>query len=211
VLSHAYFGEQIWEKVTLFILLSGITLFLLLYYCSPRILKRISSARVCMYINDGKRVLSKRLVISFIVITLIVQYYIFFTSYNDLTWLIAQGDDLFQIHFLVGTFVYLLKFSDTTNIALYCTLRQSISYKYDKGLFFLGLFSLFSFIIFTLKIGNRSDLIAVILGIVVFETSQIVITFRKLAGMCLLGITLVAYSYMLGNSRAENDGQDVDL
>ena len=209
--SQAYFGEEIWQNVTLFILLSGITLFLFLYYCSPRILKKMRSTRLCMYVYDGKRVSSRRLVIAFIVINLIVQYCIFFISYNELTWSIAQGDDLFQVHFLVGTFVYLLKFSDATNIALYCTLRQSISYKNNTGLFLLGLFSFISFIVFTLKIGNRSDLIAVILGIVVFETSQIIITFRKLAGICFFGVALIAYSYFLGNARAESGEQNIDL
>jgi hypothetical protein len=207
----AYFGVEIWREATIFILLSGIALFVLLNYCSSGILKVVQSSRIYVHVDHVNSRICPRIVLVIFTATLMVQYYILITVPGSLTWLSVQQQDVFQQNLPAGVFMFLIKASLGSNIVLYSSMRQSKSFKNSRFLWFVGILSIASFIIFTLKVGSRGDISALLVGITLFETSMIRLRSRHLITIVILGCCFFGYLQFVEIQRDPNSNMESDL
>lgn len=154
--------------------------------------------------------LARRVVCILIALSLVAQYCIYFADSDGLSWSTVQNEDIYQLDFLAGAFMFMMKFSLALNLALYCTLRQIRILANSKHLPVLAVISMASFMIFTFKVGSRTDTLALFLGIAVFEAGRIRFTARRIVAVGVIVCTLYAYLSVLGNHRTEQSGVDTD-
>lgn len=207
----AYFGVEVWRQAAIFILLSGITLFFLLNYCSSGILRVVQASRIYVQVDQINSKVYPRLVLVIFTAILMVQYYILITVPSSLTWLSVQQEDAFEQNLPASVFMFLIKASVGSNIVLYCSMRQSRSFKSSPFLWLLAIVSIASFILFTFKVGSRGDISALLVGISLFETSRIKVRFRHLIMIAILGSCFFGYLQLVEIQRDSTSSLDSDL
>ena len=208
----AYFGEGVWRTASIFIICSAITLLCFLRYASFYVEQAIKgmTSSLSIYSTPGRS--SRRVVCGYFICTLVMEWLLFAVRYQNISWDSAQQEDLFSSLPLVGMFVLLVKLSVGTNIALYCSARQARTTgvsRYTVPL--LLLISLASFLVFTFKLGNRTDNIALALGVSVFEISQVRLGLRHFVIAGVLATVLVGYLNILEASRYSEAPSDTDF
>lgn len=209
----AYFGEQMWRPATFFVILSGVSLFSFLMFASgplegiiqPRLVARVQ-------LFPAARGGSRHRFASLLITTLLfLQTCIFLFDYSSISWENAQKEEVFSTTLALGIFILLVKLSVGINLALYCLLRQQTASKQTRSSRKLFVASLLLFLLFTFKLGNRTDDVAFFLGIVVFETSRLQLRPRHFAIALGIAAMLIAYLNFLEAHRYEDGPAEVDF
>jgi hypothetical protein len=127
----------------------------------------------------------------------------FFTYfyYEDLSWYLAQEESL-----PAGLMVFLTYFKCSVGICifLYALSQKSMSNHYKLFRLFFALF-LILFAITSTKLGNRTDVIALLSGILFFQLSIKKLDARSLAGVLVLVLLAIVAASTIEFYRYEND------
>lgn len=132
---------------------------------------------------------------------LVAQWGMLILRPDDLSWVVVQQENLFSANPLAGLFVASVKSSVAINVALYCIVRLRIRRSTVMRVFTVMSFA--SFLVFAAKLGNRTDVLALFLGIFVFEASKTKLKFVHFARLALISAALLIFLILIESLRAE--------
>ena len=196
-LTNAYFGPEIWYSITLFIILS-FTLFISFFVFRNTLYAAIPfKTEVILRPNVQRRN------VAFLFICLLMLYNIFYLSNNTVNWRVASDEIELTKSFSLRLFIMIFKFTSGLIILLYAYIREQpreTSMRKEKAmLFLLSVLFIFS----SYKLGNRTDLIAVFLGLVTFETYRTKINLLKIAAGLGFSALFIAIAFYIEFNRYE--------
>jgi hypothetical protein len=154
-LMNAYFGNQILNTVFLFVLFSF--LFIIIFFCIGR--KTIMNKSIRIFEFKVFQ-FSRNLGFLLLLLIIIVQSYIFILYYSRLNYN-NINNDYFKNEFLISIFITLYKFFPGILIVLYDL------YKLKLIKFFFWIY-LITFLFITLKLGFKTDLVALLVGLMIY-------------------------------------------
>lgn len=203
-LSHAYYGKEYFYNFYVFTFLSFITFFLLFQIRFPK-LKRKEKYNVVKKV----RPVNYLIFIFFILLFLTYQLFYFYTNYDFISYdqsnpqVIAEGGTMFFI------FSVCFKFMAAIILILYAQYRLKkdyvgISYLKRYHVFFLLLIFLPLFYLIANKLGNRTDILALLLGILTFEYLM-GFNKKKLLKMGLAVLAVMALLFYIQNTRGNQE------
>jgi len=136
-------------------------------------------------------------------------------NFADISWQTAQDDDITGAS--LGYFLFIVIFKQTVGffLILYAIARQRTGPAPRQLVLALLAITSLLFLISAAKLGNRTDILAVTLGIVVYETSQTRINAKFLlrcaVALLMVGLLLVAVETGRTEDAKESDGVAVAL
>jgi hypothetical protein len=208
-LLRAYFGTDAWYQATLFIILSLITLLVGFVYLRPKLLKIM---RFSLTIKKRK---SQRGLLPLVTLLILIMFLAYQATYLVSNW------DVLSYGFIVNfedtkssplLFIFLLniKLSVSITFAIYATLceRQSIL---PKAIIISLLVTYLTLLLLACyKTGNTTDLLALLLGIVVYELDkQPSLNWKNFLNsilrLALYSVVIVFFALLLRYSRIEGN------
>lgn len=169
-LIQAYFGEAVWMPAT-GLVITSLTAFLITF----RWLRNpvLASIPISLHIQPAPRP-NFRILIGVGLIAALLAYEALYLllNFGDISWQTAQDEDITGASLGYFLFIAIFKQLVAVCLILYAVVRQgSRSFpKWIQRLFLL--LSLALFLAIAAKLGNRTDLVAVTLGIVAYETAR---------------------------------------
>ena len=212
-LIQAYFGEQVWMPATLLII-GSLLMFLAVYKFGGRLLFAFIPFRLQINQRKSPGLVSNA---ALLLITLLIAYEALYLllNFGDISWQTAQDDDITGAS--VGYFLFIFIFKQTVGfcLLLYAVARQGVGPASRTLVTTLLAISFAIFLVSAAKLGNRTDLLAVSLGIFVYETSQTRINTRFLlrSAIALSVVALLLIGVEIGRTEnaQESDGIAVAL
>jgi hypothetical protein len=208
-LIQAYFGEDVWLTATQFIILSMFAFFVAFKYGRNAILTHLpfhlsikprKTARVPLWIGTA-----------LIVAILAYDACYLLLNFSDISWQTAQEDEVTGAS--PGYFLFLTLFKQMVGVCLilYAALRQESTLIRKWPLRGLSLVAFALFLFIAVKLGNRTDLVAITLGIVTYETAKSRIDAKFLlrvgAALCIVVFLLIVVEV----SRSQNESEATGL
>lgn len=204
-LIQAYFGESVWTPATTLIITSLIAFLIFFRLSRDAILTAIPvfvnvklSARPKLGAFAG-------LTIAACLLSYEATYLLFNSA--DISWQTAQDDDITGNN--LGYFLFIFFFKQTVAICLtlYSIHRQNPPHipRSIVRILLIGSFTLF--LITAAKLGNRTDLVALTLGIIAYETanSRIDAKFMIRCAIALLFVLLLLLAVEVGRTQNEQE------
>ena len=192
----AYFGPDMFYSVNLFVTLSFVSFFILFYLFYKCVVRRPAYKVVKS---------SPRLSIIFYIVLIghIIGMALYFHANYDLITYANAYDEKFQASQGLPFLIFGLGFKQFVfiNLALYFMLRvktQDSPYINRMIVFILFLLEFILFILLTLKLGNRTDLLSFTLGIVFLEIEIMRFAKYKYLNILKLALVVAVVIYTLG-------------
>jgi hypothetical protein len=208
-LIQAYFGEDVWFDATI-IIMATLVLFLILFaFCREWLLKSIPF-RVTASIHQKPRL---RALVATAVVSVLTFYQISYLiiNYDNISWATAQDEELTGSSVGYFIFIFIFKLTVAISIVLYVLVRQKIFALSRPFLRLLMATVLGLFIIISVRLGNRTDLLALTLGIAVFESSQIRFTPRIILKSLVAGAIVVTALSLVELGRYDTEKENSGL
>lgn len=212
-LIQAYFGEEVWTPATLLIITSMATFLCAYKFARSKIFEAIP-LRIQITPRKNQKLASN---IALLLITTLITYEAAYLTLNfaDISWQTAQDDDITGASF--GYFLFIVIFKQTVGffLVLYAVARQCTGPAPKSLIRILLAVTFLLFIISAAKLGNRTDILAITLGIIVYETSQTRINakflFRCAAALAAVAALLVGVEIGRTENAQESNGIAVAL
>ena len=197
VTTNAYFGPEIWYPITIFIILS-FTLFISFF-----VFRNILYAAIPFKTEVIFRPHIQRRNVAFLFMCLLMLYNIFYLilNHNTINWNVASDEVELTKSFSLRLFIMIFKFTSGLIILLYAYIREQArktNMRKEKAMFFL-LSVLFIFSSY--KLGNRTDLIAILLGLLTYESYMAKINLRKITAGLSLTVLFIAVAFYIELNR----------
>lgn len=209
---NAYFGDEISNEVTLFVICSAVSLFLFLRFCAGSVIRAGAKMTALIALKEARAASRAQSIAVFALsCALALQVIALIVNYSQISWENAQMDDVFTATPLVGILILLVKASVGTNIAMYANMRETGFRNLPFAVKALTSVSLPAFMVFTFKLGNRADSVSLLLGLTIYELNKISFGWRHFWRLLVVALCLLVYLNTVEAIRASNTPSDVDL
>lgn len=203
----AYFGEEPWYVATRLIILSfacTILIFMLFWKKIVRGMPFGLAVRTFRNRSWGR--------ISIILLTLVILFestYLFF-NYTAIGWGTIQDEEFVSGSFFLGVFVFLFKLLVAAVYVLYCVLRFNNSTFPRIAIQALFLASFLVFLVAAFRMGNRTDLLALSVGIAVFELYRHRINIKVVLKLVAASMVLLSFLVIVESTRYVDGAVELD-
>jgi hypothetical protein len=205
-----YFGEPVWYSATVFIILSLLSFWLVFAMFRKRFAAAIPV--ILLVTRTAPRRAGFYAITAALVVALILAYEIIYLAlnYEDISWYTAQDEDFIAAR--TGYFVFMLfiKLLVGITVTTYVLVRQRAGVLSRSVQLTLLAAILIVFVVGTFRLGNRTDLLAVLLGIVVFETSQVKLSVRRIVKAVPVAVLAFAALSLVELTRYDGGQQELD-
>ena len=204
----AYFGSDIWYESVVFVLLS---LFSVLLFFSFAWKKLFLLWPFWFKISYRNKTFFSYAALA--VICLAITFQVAYLSFqvNTLSYIVVSDDDLVKSNILLSIFLVLFKLSVGSNYILYNLLRTGAAVFSRYIIYFIALFSFPTFLYTAFVLGNRTDILALCLGVFVYEMYRIRIgPIIALKSLLLILATFFLLSFV-ESTRNATSGPSLDL
>lgn len=211
IIIHAYFGKKYYYSFYYFNFLSFLFTFLifrLLHFKMQRI-KQISIRKI-----NNKSPFYLFLFVMIIYFSYLIIF--FFVNYNEISYATVSDPDFINIHgIFFKIFSYFFKILVPLSVLFYGQYRfkdfyKSISFMSKPMILYLFLISIILLFIISNKNGSRTDLVALMCGIVILEL-KIGITKKKILKLIAFPILLLLFLIILENTRESKTDFDIEI
>lgn len=199
-LTNAYFGPEIWYPITFFIIMSFV-LFILFFF-----FRNILYAAIPFRTEVILRPKIQRRNLVFFLIYLLALYNILYlvNNYDTLNWSVASDETELTKSLFLRLFIMIFKFTTGLIVLLYVYIReQSCDTNTRKEKTILILLSIL-FIFTSYRLGNRTDLIAICLGLLTYESYKSKLNLKKITAGLGLALLFVAVAFFIELNRYSN-------
>ena len=209
---NAYFGDEISNEITLFVICSAVSLFLFLRFWAGSVIRVGAKLTALFAVKEARAASRAQSVVVFVLFSaLALQFTALIVNYSQISWENAQMDDVFTATPLVGILILLVKASVGTNIALYANMRERGFRNLPSAVKVLTFVSPPAFIMFTFKLGNRADSVSLLLGLAIYELNRISFGWKHFWRLLAVAACLLIYLNTVETIRASSTPSDVDL
>lgn len=203
----AYFGEELWFDYYYFILFSMISFFLLFYLFRDFL---ISRSLGYVYAKASFDFDFRIIAFAYIILSLLFQVSCMLIYFSDISWSSIADEVFMDSHLFLKIAVRLFKLSVASNLVLYCIWRNRCTDSLvSLGIRILLIPSFAFFLFFATKLGNRTDILALIFGIIIFEIIARRTSLKKISTIVLISLiiltTIESFRYEDTNARVEYD------
>lgn len=200
----AHFGESVWFSATYFIILSFVAIILVFATSWRRLVNAVP-----FRLRIGARRKSELAIVFILVISLV---WIAFNAYLIANWDIINYETAQEVDFsstpAYFAFYFVFKFSVAIIYALYSIWRGGGASVRIRVLGLLLMMYGVSFSIAAFKLGNRTDILALVVGVCVFEVVRAGSIKKALARLTVVFVTGLAFLLSIQFFRKESDGWD---
>ncbi|MFY9510926.1 MAG: hypothetical protein WAQ05_08140 [Rubrivivax sp.] len=209
VLILAYFDEAPWLPSTMLITMSAASFFLLFVFARHRITQLIPVQLLVRRPRSPRAAAQLALAIVVPAIGYVLLYFVL--NFGDISWFTAQDEDLLSQSFGFRLFIGFFKMMVGLVVVLYALARHRRGFFSPHAAWAMFALCAALFVVISFRLGNRTDLLAVGLGIAIFESLNVRLGWRTLlkAGAGALG--LLALLLVIEALRYGEDSQSVDL
>ncbi|WP_305953205.1 hypothetical protein [Emticicia oligotrophica] len=198
----ADFGPEIFPKFMIFVILSFFTLFLVFFFFFDKV-NRSSKYRVINNSTNKKRFFF----LLILIFHLLIQILFFSINYDELNYSNFSDED-FQSEKGISITIFGICFKQSVSIIIisYIYLRLSkledfSKYKkFNKILMFFAISEVVLFLLIATKVGNRTDILAVMISIFIFEYQYIKIESQKIDFNKIIKLILFVFFVLYGLS-----------
>lgn len=204
----AYFGEFVWYDATIFIILSFISVFLgFSIFWS----KLVNLMPITFRINTSKYDFVESAALLLTIIIVIFQVLYLSINFPDINWYTNQDEDFRAGSIIFSFYIFLFKYSVGLNLVLYGVVKSGIG-SFSKNIYIALLISSFAiFLISAVRLGNRTDLLALSLGIMVYHLYRDKFDRKRLLQILGSAAFLSAILYFVEAARYNDDGVDLNF
>lgn len=203
-LAKAYFGKQAFYEFYFFNILSFLFFFIIFYFTYPILIK----VKKYELIKESKGM--KPYIFLFIIFCYFSFIFLYFINHLDvINWTNAADEDFLKNQGLVYK-LFAASFKTLNGIAIIFYIKWRVKNEYENISFFPKSFLLFllalSLVMLLLicnQIGSRTDIVAFILGVGIFEVKQ-GLSVKKILKFLTVTLVLLIFMLYLENARAEN-------
>ena len=207
LLINAYFGEEIWYESIVFVLLSLLSI---LFFFSLGWKKMVLSFPFRVDISSHKRSFSSYFALVTIFFILAFQIGYLIVRPENVTWYVAQDEEFVSNNVQFAIFIFLFKLSVSINYILYFLVRMGGSVFRGALIKAIAVVSFLTFTVIAFNLGNRTDVLALFLGISVFELYRFRLKLRVVAKFLIAGLVVVVGLLIIEASRYTENNIQID-
>jgi hypothetical protein len=204
----AYFGASIWYESVIFVLLS---LFSILLFFSLAWKKLFLLWPFSIQISYRRKSIFSYASLAIICLALIFQIAYLFFQVDTLSYSTVSDQDLIESNVVLSIFFILFKLSVGSNYILYTLIRSRVSVFSRYIIYLISLFSFLSFFFTAYLLGNRTDPLALCLGVFVYEMYRIKIKPIIALKSLLLILATFFLLTLVESSRSSASGPSLDF
>lgn len=203
----AYFGEGPWYPASILITTSFV-LILILFSLFWRPLVALMPLRFS--IKKLNTYIWQNVSLGFVVALVIFQGAYLFLNFDNVNWYANQDEDLRSTNQLFSIFLMSFKYSVAVNVVLYCIAKDDLGNYPNIVYKTLSIISLSMFILIAMRLGNRTDFLALGLGIFVYHLYRDKLNFRWIYTVITCAVILGIALYMIEVNRYSDEGSNQD-
>jgi hypothetical protein len=207
VIINAYFGVEIWFESLAFILASLLSLLVFFGLAWSRILAAVP---ISLAISEHRRSLTSYLAFSGICFSIAFQASYLSTHYQDINWHTVQDEEFSNGNLALTAFIFLFKLSVAVNYVLYCLIRLRTAVFPRAIALSLAVTSTLVFGVTAFRLSNRTDVVALVLGITVFELYRVRLRWQAIARVLLTAIISLAFMLTIEATRYTDASLELD-
>lgn len=204
----AYFGEDVWFSVAQFVILSLLAIQILFLLFWEKVVNLIP---VTFSTRASRNYALENCSVWILIVVVVFQTFYLALNFDDISWYSNQDEDFRPGNFLFVLFLMLFKFFVAINFVLYVIVRDRLGSRH-LGFYVTMLFvclTLFSVTAF--RLGNRTDILALALGLLVYSLYREKIDFSKAIKIFCSGVAIAIILHVVEAARYNDDQSERNL
>jgi hypothetical protein len=204
----AYFGEDVWYEATVVIILSSLFIFIGFVTFWPKLVRLMP---LTFRVTKSKYSFLGKLFVFLIFFMLAFQLSYLIFNYEIINWYTNQDENFRSENLSFSLFIFLFKLSVGVNVVIYGITLDRLGSLPKWIYIILTVVSISIFVATAIKLGNRTDLLAFGLGVLVYHLYRDRFNLRTFLLMLCASILLGLIMYLVESSRYNDSGVDLNF
>jgi hypothetical protein len=208
MLIQAYFGENAWFSATILIIMSLISILLAFIYIWKNV---VNLMPLTFSLSNRKANFYEPMTIILLIAIALFEICYLILNNQNINWYTVQDEDFRIDKFGFIIFIFLFKFFVVVNVVLYAIIRDRLGHYFRVIYIALSLVYAVLFFVIALKLGNRTDILALSLGIFTYHLYRDKFNYIRILKIFFSFLIIGTIFYIIEMTRYEDNTTQLDF